>query len=110
MATTGELLTALQAIDKRAERTADEYVISTYVDDLSLIGALTASDNGIISGRRGTGKTHALKYLAETRRKSGDCVVYIDMEQDIGSTEGRYVMSIRLCRWRSGPPASLSTS
>ena len=91
MATTAELLTALQAIDKRAERTADEYVITTYVDDPSLIGALTASDNGIILGRRGTGKTHALKYLAETRRKSGECVVYIDMEQDIGSTEGRYV-------------------
>ncbi len=91
MVTTAELLAALQAIDKRAERTADEYVVATYVDDRSLVGALAASDNGIISGRRGTGKTHALKYLAETRRGVGDTVVYIDMEQDIGSTEGRYV-------------------
>lgn len=91
MVTTAELLAALQAIDKRAERTADEYVVATYVDDPSLVGALAASDNGIISGRRGTGKTHALKYLAETRRGVGDTVVYIDMEQDIGSTEGRYV-------------------
>ncbi len=91
MATTRELLTALQAIDKRAERTADEYVVATYVDDSSLVGALTTTDNGIISGRRGTGKTHALKYLAETRRSLSDTVVYIDMEQDIGSTEGRYV-------------------
>jgi len=91
MVTTAELLTALQAIDKRAERTADEYVVATYVDDPSLVGALAASDNGTISGRRGTGKTHALKYLAETRRAVGDTVVYIDMEQDIGSTEGRYV-------------------
>lgn len=91
MVTTADLLTALQAIDKRAERSADESVIATYVDDPSLVGALTASDNGIISGRRGTGKTHALKYLAETRRREGETVVYIDMEQDIGSTEGRYV-------------------
>lgn len=91
MVTTAELLAALQAIDKRAERTADEYVVATYVDDPSLVGALAASDNGFISGRRGTGKTHALKYLAETRRAIGDTVVYIDMEQDIGSTEGRYV-------------------
>lgn len=91
MVTTAELLTALQAIDKRAERTADESVIATYVDDPSLVGALTTSDNGIVSGRRGTGKTHALKYLAETRRIAGETVVYIDMEQDIGSTEGRYV-------------------
>ena len=52
MVTTAELLTALQAIDKRAERTADESVIATYVDDPSLVGALTTSDNGIVSGRR----------------------------------------------------------
>lgn len=91
MPTTAELLTALQAIDKRAERTADDSVIATYVDDPSLVGALTASDNGIVSGRRGTGKTHALKYLAETRRQADESVIYIDMEQDIGSTEGRYV-------------------
>lgn len=91
MVTTAEVLAALQAIDKRAERTADEHVVATYVNDPSLVGALAASDNGTISGRRGTGKTHALKYLAETRREIGDTVVYIDMEQDIGSTEGRYV-------------------
>ncbi|MFS0895839.1 hypothetical protein [Mycolicibacterium litorale] len=91
MTTTAELLTALQSIDKRAERTADENVIATYVDDPSMVGALMSPDNGIISGRRGTGKTHALRFLAETRRKAGDVVVYIDMEQDIGSTEGRYV-------------------
>lgn len=88
---TSDLLRALQEIDKRAERTPDEYVISTYVDEPSLVGALFASDNGVVFGRRGTGKTHALKYLAEIRRQMGDFVVYIDMEQDIGSTEGRYV-------------------
>jgi len=88
---TVDLLRALQEVEKRAERVSDEHVIATYVGAGSLVQALTTKDNGILFGRRGTGKTHALKYLAETERAKGNFVVYIDMEQDIGSTEGRYV-------------------
>ncbi len=88
---TSDLLRALQEVEKRAERVSDEQVIATYVDTGALVNALATRDNGIIYGRRGTGKTHALKYLAETERKKGNFVVYIDMEQDTGSTEGRYV-------------------
>lgn len=84
------LLRALQDVEKRAERFSEEDVLATYVDVESLTSALGAKDNGIVFGRRGTGKTHALKYLAETQRKKGNRVVYIDMEQDVGSTEGRY--------------------
>lgn len=85
-----ELLKALQEVEKRAERVSDEHVIATYVDAGALVTALTTKDNGVVFGRRGTGKTHALKYLAETERNKGNFVVYIDMEQDTGSTEGRY--------------------
>src|SRR5664280_1099183 len=87
---TGDLLKALQEVEKRAERVSDEHVVATYVDAGALVGALMTRDNGVIYGRRGTGKTHALKYLAETERSKGNFVVYIDMEQDTGSTEGRY--------------------
>lgn len=87
---TVDLLRALQEVEKRAERVSDEHVVATYVDAGALVGALTTRDNGVVYGRRGTGKTHALKYLAETERKKGNFVVYIDMEQDTGSTEGRY--------------------
>jgi hypothetical protein len=85
-----DLLRALQEVEKRAERVSDEHVVATYVDAGSLVNALATRDNGVVFGRRGTGKTHALKYLAETQRTKGNFVVYIDMEQDTGSTEGRY--------------------
>lgn len=84
------LLAALQEVEKRAERVNEADVVATYVGVDSLVNALGARDNGIVFGRRGTGKTHALKYLAETEKSKGNRVVYIDMEQDVGSTEGRY--------------------
>jgi hypothetical protein len=88
---TKDLLRALQDIEKRAERVYDDaQVLQTYVDAGGLVNALMTRDNGVVYGRRGTGKTHALKYLAETRRSRGDFVLYIDMEQDLGSTEGLY--------------------
>lgn len=84
------LLSALQEVEKRAERVSEDDVLATYVNVESLTAALGAKDNGIVFGRRGTGKTHALKYVALTEREKGNRVVYIDMEQDVGSTEGRY--------------------
>ena len=84
------LLAALQEVEKRAERVSENDVLATYVNIDSLTNALGARDNGIVYGRRGTGKTHALKYLAQTERDKGHRVIYIDMEQDVGSTEGRY--------------------
>lgn len=84
------LLAALQEVEKRAERVSEDDVLDTYVNIESLTNALAARDNGIVFGRRGTGKTHALKYVAQTERAKGNRVVYIDMEQDVGSTEGRY--------------------
>lgn len=89
--TTLDLLAALQEIQKRAERVQDDAdVISTYVGVPGLVNALGAGDNGIVYGRRGTGKTHALRYLAEREREKGNLVVYIDIAQDLGSTEGLY--------------------
>lgn len=84
------LLGALQEVEKRAERVSEDEVLATYVNIESLTNALAARDNGIVFGRRGTGKTHALKFVAQTERDKGNRVVYIDMEQDVGSTEGRY--------------------
>jgi AcrR family transcriptional regulator len=47
-------------------RTIRQRGANTYVEESSLVGALASHSSGIIDGRRGTGKTHALKYLAET--------------------------------------------
>jgi hypothetical protein len=87
---TSELLAAVQEIEKRAERVSDAHVTETYVSLGSLADALASRDNGIVFGRRGTGKTHALKYLAGKQKESGDLVIYVDMEQDLGSTESIY--------------------
>lgn len=87
---TSDLLKALQGIEKRTERVSDEHVVATYVDSGGLSDALANRDNGIIYGRRGTGKTHALKYLEQTEAANGAFVVYIDVERDLGSTEGIY--------------------
>jgi len=88
---TKDLLRALQDIEKRAERVYDDaQVVETYVDAGGLVNALMSRDNGVVYGRRRTGKTHALKYLAETQRTEDDFVMYIDIEKDLGSTEGLY--------------------
>ncbi len=63
--------------------------METFVDVGSLLTLLTSTDHQILYGRRGTGKTHALQYLADEVRKRGDLAVYIDM-RTIGSTGGIY--------------------
>lgn len=50
------LLSALQEVEKRAERVSEDDVLATYVN----IESLSAKDNGIVSGRRGTGNTRAI--------------------------------------------------
>src|SRR5258708_5061570 len=80
---------ALIGIKKRAERNDPASLIATFVDIGMLFAQLSTTDNQVIYGRRGTGKTHALIYLANSRRKAGDIAVYIDM-RTIGSTGGLY--------------------
>ena len=50
---------------------------------------LNSIDHQIIYGRRGTGKTHALLYLFETKRQQGDVAVFVDM-RTIGSSVGLF--------------------
>lgn len=46
------LLSALQEVEKRAERVSEDDVLATYVKVESLTAALGAKDNGIVFGRR----------------------------------------------------------
>ena len=44
-------------------------LVETFVDAGTLFASLASPDHQILSGRRGTGKTHALSYLeAQLRR------------------------------------------
>lgn len=74
---------------KRAEKVDHQTLVESFVDVGPLLTVLSTTDNQVLYGRRGTGKTHALVYLAESRKKTGDIPVYIDLRQ-IGSTGGIY--------------------
>src|SRR5207245_1849085 len=80
---------ALINLNKRAERSSNEILVSNFVDSEPLFELLSTKNNQVIYGRRGTGKTHALKYLAETVGRSGEHAVYVDL-RSIGSNSSIY--------------------
>jgi hypothetical protein len=80
---------ALLRLTKRAETSEPHVLVNTFVDTGMLQTLLTSRDHQVIYGRRGTGKTHALLYLSETKRQTGDICVYVDM-RTIGSSVGLF--------------------
>lgn len=56
---------------KRAERIEKESLMASFVNVGALIDLLSTVDHQVLYGRRGTGKTHALVYLAETLKQKG---------------------------------------
>ncbi|MBO0925144.1 hypothetical protein J1G44_11715 [Cellulomonas sp. zg-ZUI199] len=77
---------ALNQIPKRAEKRESVHLHETFVDS-GIADVLDAIDHQVLNGRRGTGKTHALTYLAAHRRGEGDIAVYLDL-RTIGSPDG----------------------
>jgi len=86
---TSPLNTALLKLPKRAETTGRGKLIQTFVDVGPLFTLLSSADHQVIFGRRGTGKTHALTYLADVREKAGDVVALLDL-RSVGSSAGIY--------------------
>ena len=80
---------AFMKMQRRAEMNDRSKLVSTFVDSGSLFTLLSSQDHQIVYGRRGTGKTHAFIYLAETVAKQGSIPIYIDM-RNIGSSGGVY--------------------
>lgn len=80
---------ALLRLSKRAESADRSKLVETFVDTGALATLLASRDHQVIFGRRGTGKTHALLYLADTMANSGDFTVYVDL-RNVGSTGGLY--------------------
>jgi hypothetical protein len=74
---------------KRAERSSQERLVSTFVGIDNLVAALNSPDHRVIFGRRGTGKTHALTYVADAREKALDHAILIDL-RTIGSDQSIY--------------------
>src|SRR5688572_19551026 len=89
MAMNKEINLAFMKLSKRAEGVERATLVETFVDVGPLFTLLSSRDHQVFYGRRGTGKTHALVFLANTLSEAGDLPIYIDM-RTIGSTGGLY--------------------
>ena len=63
----------------RAEKVDADKITSTFVDIGPLMDVLSSENNHIVNGRRGVGKTHAIRYLGNLRVEAGDVAFYIDL-------------------------------
>jgi len=77
----------LMKLAKRAEKLNIEHLVKSFVDVGPTYTLLSSTDNQIMFGRRGTGKTHFLAVLNNEINKRGTICVPIDMRL-IGSTGG----------------------
>lgn len=74
-----EIQKAISGISQRAERQQDfESIISSYVE-IGILPQLLNRNNQVLYGRRGTGKTHILKYLiSQLKEEKTNVISYID--------------------------------
>ncbi|MDF4560085.1 hypothetical protein P3494_26630, partial [Vibrio parahaemolyticus] len=79
----------LVTMPRRAERKPDDYLVKSFVHVGSVFSLFSCAENQIIYGRRGTGKTHLLRYLKNDTQKQGIITVSLDM-RTMGSTGGMY--------------------
>ncbi|WP_329218931.1 hypothetical protein [Streptomyces microflavus] len=80
---------ALNLVPKRAESRHTEQLRDTFVDSGVAI-VLESLDHQVLYGRRGTGKTHALRYLETEVKQQGGIPVYLDL-RTVGSPEGLFL-------------------
>ncbi|MFG1362114.1 ORC-CDC6 family AAA ATPase [Xanthobacter versatilis] len=84
-----EANTCFMRFEDRAERITSKQVAETFVAVGPILNILSSNNNQIMYGRRGTGKTHALRYFQSQKRDAGDIAIYIDA-QNIGSNGSLY--------------------
>ena len=75
--------------EDRAERITPKQIAETFVSVGPLLDLLGSKNNQIMYGRRGTGKTHTLRYFQNTRSHKGDIAIFVDA-QNIGSNGSIY--------------------
>jgi hypothetical protein len=80
---------AFMQFDRRAEKVSQEILARTFVDAEPLFIQLSSRNHQVFYGRRGTGKTHALKYLAESIRARQEKAIYVDL-RSVGSNGSIY--------------------
>lgn len=86
---TSAINTALARLLRRAEGEDARTLVETFVDVGTLYARLSSRDDQVLFGRRGTGKTHALSFLAGSLRAQDQTAVYVDLRL-LGSSGGIY--------------------
>jgi hypothetical protein len=86
---TQQILEGYLRIQRRSEKASPDLLRKTFVDVGLLIPVLSTTDNQALFGRRGTGKTHVLQYLARKRQEDADLAAYIDLS-NLGSSGSVY--------------------
>jgi hypothetical protein len=71
----------LMQLQRRAESSDRTFLRESFVDIGPLFRLLSSRNHQVVFGRRGTGKTHALRYLAEHLRDEGDAPVEVDLRR-----------------------------
>lgn len=83
---------AILQIQLRADKWDDDSLVKSFVNVGPLIPLLNGENNQVIFGRRGTGKTHVLRYFKSLKDDNGDCCIFIDLRK-IGSSNSIYADS-----------------
>lgn len=78
----------LARVARRADQKSDEHLRRTFVDS-GVTAALEIEDHQVLFGRRGTGKTHAFRYIQGEIEGAGGVAIYIDL-RTVGSPEGLF--------------------
>jgi hypothetical protein len=73
-------------VARRADTVPDSLLRDAFVPVGSLMGHLESPQHHVLFGRRGTGKTHLLRYLQDQKAAQDDLTVYLDLRK-IGSPE-----------------------
>ena len=79
----------LQKLTKRAERMDPAQQAETFVALGGMEHSLLNTDNRIVFGRRGTGKTHIMSFVADAARKRQDIAIQVDLRA-VGSNSYIY--------------------
>src|SRR5882724_10809931 len=77
----------LMKVARRAENAPAEVLRSSFVPVRPLLAHLESAEHHVLLGRRGTGKTHLLRYLEDARGAAGALPIYLDLRR-IGSDDG----------------------
>jgi Cdc6-like AAA superfamily ATPase len=80
---------ALIAIRGRAERLDGDQIVESFSSVGPLADLVSSQDHQVILGRRGTGKTHALRFLYAQAYDQEDIGIFVDM-LNLGSDTSIY--------------------